>query len=46
MLDDGNFELAKQIMVDYGIQRGRKNHEDGTKRPFTSATEMNAANDL
>ena len=44
MLDPKNFELAKQIMVDYGIERGRKNHEDGTKRPFTSTAEMNAAN--
>ena len=46
MLDPKNFELAKQIMVDYGIQRGRKNHEDGTKRPTSARleTEYNNVN--
>ena len=46
MLDPANFELAKQIMVDYGIQRGRKNHEDGTKRPTSARleTEYNNVN--
>jgi len=45
MLDPKNFELAKQIMVDYGIERGRKNHEDGTKRP-TSARLENEYNNV
>lgn len=40
MLDPKNFELAKQIMVDYGIERGRLNHEDGTKRPTTVRLEQ------
>ena len=46
MLDPKNFELAKQIMVDYGIERGRKNHEDGTKRPTSARleTEYNNVN--
>ena len=46
MLEEGNFDLAKQIMVDYGIQRGRRNHEDGTKRPTSARleTEYNNVN--
>ena len=46
MLNSKNFDLAKQIMVDYGIQRGRKNHEDGTKRPTSARleTEYNNVN--
>ena len=46
MLIPANFELAKQIMVDYGIQRGRRNHEDGTKRPTSARleTEYNNVN--
>ena len=42
MLDPKNFELAKQIMVDYGIERGRSNHKDGTTRHYGNVGEANA----
>ena len=42
MLDPKNFELAKQIMVDYGIERGRSNHKDGTTRHYGNVGEATA----
>ena len=42
MEDKDNFKIVKEMMIQYGIDRGKKNHIKGTKNAYASAAEKAA----